>query len=349
MAWDDKRRGSNPGGSGGFDKIPDLNFDKMGLPPIRPYHVVGALLAAIGIWLATGIYRVELQEQAVILIFGEHAKTSGPGLGWAPPAPIGQVIKVTTEEIKRVEVGYRTGGRASSGAELAKERLMLTKGTNIVDIQMSVQYQIKDPVAFLFSVADREGVLGDMGLYSTVKAVAEASLREVVGNTEIDSIMTVGRGQVETEVFALMQHILDKYKAGITIKQVQLQDVHPPEQVREAFRDVNNAEEDKNRLILEAKGYNNMVIPEARGQAAQIIADAEAFKAGKVARAKGDAARFSAQQKEYAKAPAITRKRLSIETMEEVLAGVDKIVVDPSVRSVLPLLNLGGKKVEVSQ
>ncbi|MBF0170507.1 MAG: FtsH protease activity modulator HflK [Nitrospinae bacterium] len=349
MGWDDKRRGGAPGGSGGFDKIPDFNMDKLPFPPIRPYHVVGALLAALGIWLATGLYRVELQEQAVVMIFGKHTKTSGPGLGWAPPSPIGMVIKVTTEEIKRVEVGYRTAGVGASGEELGKERLMLTMGTNIVDIQMSVQYRINDPAAFLFSVADREGVLADMGLYSTVKAVAEAALREVVGNTDIDDVLTVGRGKVESEVLILMQATLDKYKAGITVKQVQLQDVHPPEQVREAFRDVNNAEEDKNRLIREAEGYRNSVIPEARGQAAQIIANAEAFKAEKVAKASGDAQRFEAQQIEYAKAPAITRKRLSLEMMEEVLAGVDKIVVDPSVRSVLPLLNLDGKKVEVAK
>jgi membrane protease subunit HflK len=343
MGWDDKRRGPF-GGSGGFDKIPDFSMDKFPLPPIKPQHIVSGLIVVAALWLMTGLYRVDQQEQAVVMIFGEHVKTTDPGLNWNFPSPIGAVVKVRTEEIKRVEVGYRTDSRSVSSTEMGKERLMLTKGTNIVDIQMSVQYRIKDPALFLFAVADKEGLIEDLGLYTTVKAVAEAALREVVGNNEIDAVLTYGRGQIEAEVLALMQTILDIYKCGVTVKQVQLQDVHPPEQVRDAFRDVNNAEEDKNRLIREAEGYNNSVIPEARGQAAQIIANAEAYRAERLNRAEGDAQRFLEQLNDYQKAPDITRKRLYLEMMEEVMAGVDKVVVDPEIKSVLPLLNLDGRK-----
>ena len=196
---------------------------------------------------------------------GKHAKTTGPGLHWNVPPPLGRVIKLRTEEIKRVEIGFRTGRGQVEGVLLKKEAIMLTEGANMIDIQMSVQYQIKDPFQFLFGVADTRRALQDRGLYETVKNVAEASLREVVGKTDIDNILTVGKSKVQQDVFELMQAMLDKYGAGVRISLVQLQDVHPPSAVRDSFRDVNNAEEDKSRLIREAEGYRKLCHPGGAG------------------------------------------------------------------------------------
>jgi len=340
MGWEDKgRRGR--GGSGGFDKIPEIDFSKIKPPEIKPRLFLFAIPVIIGLWLLTGLYKVELQEQAVVLIFGEHAKTTLPGLHWNIPSPFGKVVKIRTEEIKRVEVGFRTGESRVSRQALVKESLMLTEGANMIDIHMSVQYQIKDPAQFLFGVADTFRALQDRSLYETVKNVAEAALREVVGNNNIDDILTVGKGQVQQEIHNLMQTILDRYGAGLTVNLVQLQDVHPPQEVRESFRDVNNAEEDKNRLVREAEGYYNSIIPETRGNAAQIIAKAEAYREERINLTQGDAARFEKQLAEYSKAPVITRKRLYIEAMEEVVAGVEKIIIDDkALKSVLPLLPL---------
>lgn len=352
MAWDDKRGGRRSGGSGGFDKLPEIDLNKLTVPPIKPtYIAVGILALIVAYVILGGLYRVELQEQAVVLIMGKHAKTTGPGLHWNVPPPLGKIIKVRTEEIKRVEVGFRTGRGQIDGGMLKKEAMMLTEGANMIDIQMSVQYQIKDPFQFMFGVADTRRALEDRGLMETVKNIAEASLREVVGKTSIDNILTVGKQKVQQDVFELMQSMLDKYGAGLRVSLVQLQDVHPPNEVRDSFRDVNNAEEDKSRLIREAEGYRNSVIPEARGQVAQIIAGAEAYKAEKINRSKGDALRFEAQLFEYTKAPEITRKRLYLEMMESVLSKVEKIVIDPKVaKSALPILNLTpGRKIEIKE
>jgi len=346
MGWDDKRKHGRSGSSGGFDKIPDIDLGRFKPPAFKPGHVLFAVPLLIALWLLVGgLYKVELQEQGVVLILGKHAKTTPPGLHWNVPAPFGKVIKVKVEEIKRVEIGFRTGASRMSRQSLMKESLMLTEGANMIDIHMSVQYQIKDPAQFLFHVADTSRALLDRGLYETVKNVAEAALREVVGNNQIDDILTVGKSKVQQEIHDLMQKILDQYGAGLTINLVQLQDVHPPGEVRDSFRDVNNAEEDKNRLIREAEGYYNSIIPETRGKAAQIIAKAEAYREEKIKISQGDANRFEARLKEYEKAPDITRKRLYIETMEEVLADVDKTIIDDSaLKSILPLLKIGERK-----
>ncbi|VAX24415.1 HflK protein [hydrothermal vent metagenome] len=342
MAFGDKPKGGR-GGAGGFDNIPEIDFNKLKMPPIKGSHFIWIVPLIFLLWLASGLFRVELQEQAVVLLFGKHVKTSGPGLHWNVPSPIGKVIKVRQEEIKRVEIGFRTQRGQMARNVLKKESLMLTEGANMIDIHMSVQYQVSDPVQFLFGVADKARRLVDRGLYETVKNVAEASLREVVGKNKIDNILTVGKGIVQQDIQTQMQEVLDRYGAGITINLVQLQDVHPPEEVRESFRDVNNAEEDKNRLIREAEGYRNSVIPEARGEAAQIIAKSEAYREQRINLTEGDALRFASQLKEYEKAPDITKKRLYIEMMEEVLKQVDKVIIDDNVaKQVLPLLSLGG-------
>lgn len=357
MGWEDKGRPPRRGGAGGFDNIPEIkDFDlgRLKPPSFKPAYlaIAGAVLFAI--FIIAGFYKVELQERGVILVFGKHVNTTEPGLHWNLPAPIGKVIKVRMEEIKKVEVGFRSGRQVYSQAELLQEAQMLTQGINMIDVQMSVQYKVNDPAQFLFGVSDPQldrneqpvshssRYLGDDGLRYTVRNVAEAALREVVGRSPIDDVLTVGRSKIQQEVHQLMQEVLDKYKAGVTINLVQLQDVFPPEDVKDSFHDVNNAEEDMNRLIREAEGYYNGVIPQTRGQAAQIVAQAEAYRATRVNQAKGDALRFNSQLAEYLKAPEITKKRLYIETMEDVLGKVDKTVLDSeSMGSLLPLLNLG--------
>jgi len=357
MSWEDKGRPPRRGGAGGFDKIPDIpDFDlsKLRPPSFRGIHFIIAGVVLLLLYIATGIYSVQLQERAVVIAFGKHVATTPPGIHWNIPYPLGKVIKVRMEEIKKVEVGLRTGPTGLSHADLLREAQMLTAGINMIDVQMSVQYQIKDPAQFLFGVSDpqldrneipRPGtarVLADEGLRYTVRNVAEAALREVVGSSSIDDVLTVGRSKLQQEVHDLMQNILDRYGAGVTVNLVQLQDVFPPEAVKESFHDVNNAEEDMNRLIREAEGYYNAVIPQTRGQAAQIVAKAEAYSAQKVDMAKGDALRFESQLAEYIKAPEITKKRLYLETMEHVLGKVDKTIIDSeSLSSLVPLLSLG--------
>lgn len=322
--------------------MPEFDLSKLKPPTIKPAHLTIIIPALIVLWLLTGLYKVELQEQAVVLLFGKHADTTVPGLHWNVPSPFGKVIKVKTEEIKRIEIGFRTDASRMSRQSLMKESLMLTEGANMIDIHMSVQYRVNDPAQFLFGVADPFRGLRDRGLYETVKNVAEASLREVVGKNNIDDILTVGKAQIQQDIHEQMQKVLDIYGAGLTINLVQLQDVHPPQEVKASFRDVNNSEEDKSRLIREAEGYRNSVIPETRGKAAQVIAEAEAYREQRINISTGDADRFLAQLKEYRKASSITKKRLYIETMEEVFSKVDKIIIDSkAMKSVLPLLPLG--------
>jgi len=357
MGWDDKGRPPRRGGAGGFDKIPDIpDFDlsKLKPPQFRGVHFFFVGMVLLLLYIATGIYSVQLQERAVVLAFGKHVDTTPPGMHWNLPYPLGRVVKVRMEEIKKVEVGLRTRPTGLSQADLLKEAQMLTEGINMIDVQMSVQYQIKDPAQFLFGISDpqldrnenpRPGIariLTDEGLKFTVRNVAEAALREVVGSSPIDDVLTVGRSKIQQEVHDVMQNIMDLYGAGVTINLVQLQDVFPPEAVKESFHDVNNAEEDMNRLIRDAEGYYNAIIPQTRGQAAQIVAQAEAYSAQKVNMAKGDALRFESQLKEYIKAPEITKKRLYLETMEIILGKVDKTIIDSdSLSSLVPLLSLG--------
>jgi len=342
MGWEDRPRRPR-GGSGGFDKMPEFDLSKFKPPAIKPGHFLIIIPVIVGLWLLTGLYKVDLQEKGVVLVLGKHTSTTVPGLHWNLPPPLGKVIKVRTEEIKRIEIGFRTETSRMSRQSLTKESIMLTEGANMIDIHMSVQYRVKDPGQFLFGVADSFRVMRDRGLYETVKNVAEASLREVVGKNNIDDILTVGKSQIQQDIHDQMQKVLDLYKAGLTVNLVQLQDVRPPKEVRESFRDVNNSEEDKNRLIRKAEGYRNSVIPEARGKVAQIIAEAEAYRAKRIDISEGDASRFLSQLTEYRKAPSITRKRLYIETMEDVFSKVNKIIIDDkSMKSILPLLPLGG-------
>ena len=322
-------------GRGPFDGIPSLRIPKFNLPGFKMPRLP-LLIAILGlVWLATGIYIVAPDEKGVVMRFGKWVATTDPGPHYHLPTPIETVLKPKVTEVKRIEVGFRTidQGPPARYSDVPAESLMLTGDENIIDIDIIVQYRILDPGKFLFNIRDP---------HVTVRVASEAALREVIGANTIDEALTVGKFAIQENTKRLLQQILDSYESGLQIVAVQLQDVHPPDQVREAFRDVASAKEDKIRLINEAEGYRNAILPETRGRAAQIINNAEAYMEEKILKAKGDADRFTSVLAEYKKAKAITRTRLYLETMEEILPGMDKFILGgDSGRSVLPILPLG--------
>ena len=311
-------------------QIPDFNF-----------KITPVLIGLIVLWLATGIYIVGPDEVGVVRTFGKFTRVVQSGLNWKFPAPIEIVNTPKVTEVKRIEIGFRTL-KNGQYRTVEKESLMLTGDENIVDAEMIVQYKIKDPVAYLFRIVGPE---------LTVREAAEASLRTVVGRNKIDETLTTGKFTIQEETKNQLQSVLDNYNSGIHVVAVQLQDVSPPKEVIGAFKDVASAKEDKNRMINQAEGYRNDVIPKARGEAEAMIRDAEGFKESRVKRAEGDATKFTTILKEYRKAKSITEKRLYLETMEKVLPDIEKIIVpDKDSGNMLNLLNLnagktaGGKK-----
>ena len=311
-------------------QIPEFNFKLM---PV--------VLAALAIWLLTGTYMVGPDEVGVIRTFGKHTRVAQSGLNWHFPVPIETVNTPKVTEVKRVEIGFRTL-RNGQYRTVEKESLMLTGDENIVDAEMIVQYKIKDPVAYLFNIVQPE---------LTVREAAEASLRTVVGRNKIDETLTTGKFVIQEETKSQLQSILDLYESGIHVVAVQLQDVSPPKEVIGAFKDVASAKEDKNRMVNQAEGYRNDVIPKARGEAEAMIRAAEGFRESRIKRAEGDAAKFTTILQEYRKAKSITEIRLYLETMEKVLPGIEKIIVpDKDSGNMLNLLNLnagtgkGGQK-----
>ena len=311
-------------------QIPDFNFK---LTPV----IIGIIL----LWLGTGIYIVGPDEVGVVRTFGKFSRVVQSGLNWKFPAPIETVDTPKVTEVKRVEIGFRTL-KNGQYRTVEKESLMLTGDENIVDAEMIVQYKIKDPVSYLFNIVAPE---------LTVRQAAEASLRTVVGRNKIDETLTTGKFTIQEETKNQLQSILDNYISGIHIVAVQLQDVSPPKEVLGAFKDVASAKEDKNRMINQAEGYRNDVIPKARGEGEAMIRDAEGFKQSRIKRSEGDAAKFTTILKEYRKAKSITEKRLYLETMEKVLPDIEKIIIpDKNSGNMLNLLNLntgkdkGGKK-----
>ena len=298
------------------------------------------LVILIVIWMASGIYIVSPDEVGVVKRFGKYIYTTKPGPHFHLPYPIETVIKPKVTEVKRIEVGFRTidPGPPARYRDVPKESLMLTGDENIVDMNLIVQYKVKNPVDYLFNVYN---------IPKTVKDATEASIREIVGKNNIDEILTTGKYQVQQDTKKLLQRILDKYKAGIMVVAVQLQDVHPPEQVMQAFKDVASAKEDKIKYINEAQGYQNDIIPKAKGQAQKVINAAQAYLKSKVAEAQGDVNRFLQVYSAYKVAKDITRKRLYIEAMEKVLTHTHKIIVDPNLgNKILPLLPLDASSVQ---
>ena len=296
---------------------------------IFPMIAIGLVL-----WLLTGTYIVGPDEVGVVQTFGKHSRISQSGLNYHLPYPIETVQTPKVTEVKRVEIGFRTMGK-NQFRTIEKESLMLTGDENIVDAELIVQYKIKDPVAYTFNFVKPE---------QTVREAAEATLRTIIGRHKIDEALTAGKFMIQEESKFLLQSILDKYETGIFVVAVQLQDVSPPKQVIAAFKDVASAKEDKNRMINQAEGYRNNVIPKARGEAQAMIREAEGFKVARIERAEGDVAKFKAMLVEYKKGKDVTRKRMYLETMEEILPNIEKYIVpDGDGSNLLNLLNLNAQ------
>jgi modulator of FtsH protease HflK len=279
-------------------------------------------------------------EQGVVLRFGEYNRQLSPGLNFRWPYPVETVYQPQVTRINRVEIGMRatpTSTMFSGGSEVvrdvAEESLMLTGDENIVDVDFIVFWTIKDAAAYLFNIQNPQ---------STVKDVAESAMREIVGQNDIQPILTKNRRETEDAVRNLMQRTLDSYTAGIQITQVQLQKVDPPAQVIDAFRDVQAARADQERLQNEADAYANRIVPEARGQAQVVLQGAQAYREQVIAEAKGQTDRFLKVYEEYSKAPDVTRQRMFLETMERVLGGTDKVIIDDRAggQGVVPYLPL---------
>jgi len=292
------------------------------------------IIGAIAVWALSGFYRVDADEQGVVLRFGKYTNMTQPGLNYHLPFPIESVVTPKVSRVNRIDVGFRSSGEGSRAAiaDIKEESAMLTGDENIVDINYSVFWVIKDASKYLFNVQDPIG---------TIKVVAETAMREVIARKKIQVILTQGRAEIENEVQKIMQQILDSYGSGVDITQVQAQKSDPPTQVIDSFRDVQAAKADKERAQNEAEAYANDVIPRARGEAAKITQEAEGYKREAVAQAEGEASRFIAIYNEYAKAKTVTQERMYLETMEKVLSGVNKIIIDKQSGSgVVPYLPL---------
>ena len=310
-------------------EVPEFNF-----------KITPVLIGILVVWLLTGIYIVGPDEVGVIRTFGEYTRVTQSGLNWKFPSPIETANTPKVTEVKRIEFGFRSL-KNGQYRTVEKESLMLTGDENIVDAEMIVQYKIKDPVEYLFNIVEPE---------LTVREAAEASLRTVVGRNKIDETLTTGKFTIQEETKIQLQNILDKYQSGIHVVAVQLQDVSPPKEVIGAFKDVASAKEDKNRMVNQAEGYRNDIIPKSRGEAEAMIRAAEGFKESRVKRAEGDATKFTTILKEYKKAKSITEKRLYLETMEKVLPGIEKIIIpDKDSGNMLNLLNLNPNQMKGGQ
>ncbi len=296
---------------------PDFKFNWLWLKWIIPAVVV--------LWFLSGIYIVRPDEQGVVRMFGKAVRVTQPGPHYHLPGPIEKVDKVKVKKVRRIEIGFRTvsPGPPARYAFVPEESLMLTGDEQIIDAQIIVQYQVRDPEKFLFNVRGLERPQG------ALTDAAEVALRQVVGQRPIDDVLIYEKLQVEIDIRELLQRIIDNYNSGLKVIEVKLQTVRPPKEVAAAFSDVVSAKEDKDRFIKEAEGYREDILPKARGKAEAIIRAAEAYKAERVKRAQGDAERFLTVLKEYRNAKDVTRKRLYLETMERILPGIRKFVIDP--------------------
>ncbi len=304
----------------------------------------GKLVALLGIvvvigWALSGFYRVQPDEQGVVMRFGAFSHTTQPGLNYRLPWPVESHTTPRVTRINRVDIGFVgaqdggiTGGRVMAARDVLEESLMLTGDENIIDIDVAVFWRIRDAGEFLFNTRNPE---------STVKTAAESVMREVIGRTPIQPALTEARAQIEQEVRRGAQVIMDQYKAGIEITQVQLQKVDPPAQVVDAFRDVQRANADRERLRNEAESFRNDIIPRARGEAERMSQEAQGFRESQVARAGGESARFLSVLSAYELARDVTTRRMYLETMEEILRRNPKVIVDDRLQGVVPFLQLG--------
>jgi membrane protease subunit HflK len=326
------------------------NRMKGGMPSLPGFGKAGAglivlLIAAVVavIWLATGFYTVGPDQEAAIRTFGKFTGITAEGLHWYWPAPVGtrNVVRVTTT--RRLELGFRSGADSlGPAASRPEESLMITGDENIVDVQAVVQYRISNLRLFLFEVDDPgesdRGVRPGEPDGRTLRDVAETALRQVVGTRPIDDVLITEKEQVQTGVLLKMRELLEFYRTGIEVQQVLLQNVNPPRDVQEAFEDVLRAREDRDRTINLAEAYKADQIPKATGEARRIVEEAQGFSQGRIARARGEADGFKAVLEGYKRSPDVTRQRLYLEAIEEILPGVRKFIL--SDRGVLPLLPL---------
>lgn len=344
MNWDweklQKQQQGRPGGKppsfddfqGQFNKF--KSFKLPGWKLIVPLFIV--------LWIASGFYIVEPDEVGVVKQFGQFNRITTAGPNYHIPFPVESVMTPKVTQIRRIEFGFRSSGRARSqnfqqgvSREVKEESLMLTGDENILSVQFIVQYMIKDAEEYLFNVNDPIKTLAHAG---------EAAMREIIGKGKIDDALTTGKQEIQAETRELMQRILDSYKTGLSIVNVQMQNVHPPEQVVDAFKDVASAREDKSRFINEAEAYQRDILPKARGEASRIINAAQAYKESKVRQSEGDAARFLSVLAEYNKAKDITKRRMYLETMEEILGNpeIEKLIMsDGALQKSVPYLPLG--------
>ena len=309
----------------------------------RRWIALGALVI-VGAWVASGIYTVDPDEVGVVLRFGAYNRTTEPGLNYHLPAPIERVLKPSVTRVNRTEIGWRSAEGATArgvGSQVGQEALMLTGDENIVDINFTVFWYIKNAQAYLFNIRDPD---------ATVKSAAESAMREVVGETPIAQALSEGRGKIETDTQHLLQGILDAYGAGVEVTQLQLLKVDPPAPVIDAFRDVQRALADRERLRNEAEAYRYDIIPRARGDAVRIKQEAEGYRQQIINQAQGDADRFLAVYHAFKAAEDVTLQRLYLETMQEILKNSNKVIIDKSAQSesgvlpYLPLPALGGSQ-----
>lgn len=348
--WGSGPKGGGGGGPPDLEEILRRSQDRLrniipgggglgGLGGLGGKGLAVAVLAAIVLWLATGFYTVAPSQVGVNMIFGKYTGSTSEGLRYNLPYPIGSVVKPDVRQRRTIAIGYRPGGQGR-GRDVLEESLMLTADENIVDIDFDVQWSVNPARAqdYVFNLANPEG---------TIKSVAESAMREVIGRRQIQNILTTEQASIASEVKDIVQGTLDAYGAGVVVEVVQMIAVQPPAQVREAFFDVNAAQQDAERVQNEARTFASQVVPRARGEAAQKVQQAEAYREQAVAEATGQAARFSQVYEEYRKAPAVIRERIFLETMERVLGGMDKIIIDqggaaqtPGVVPYLPLNEL---------
>ena len=340
MPWNNQTGGGRPGGGGrgpwgtgpsNGGSPPDLEAllrrsqEKLRQMLPKGFGGGGALivgLIVVAVWLASGIYIVDPDQQGVVTRFGAFVGRTTPGINYHLPWPIESVQTPAVTRENQLNIGYRLGNSEGT-RDVPEESLMLTGDENIVDINFTIFWVIKDAASFLFNVENP-----DSQLDGTIKAVAESAMREVVGKNQIEPILTQNREPIQNEVAALMQHILDGYGAGVTITRVQMQKADPPAQVIEAYRDVQAAQTDQDRMRNEAEAYANKIVPEARGSAARVIQQAEGYKQQVTAEAQGEAARFKSVYEEYRKAPDVTRRRIYLDTMRDIFSDMNKVIVD---------------------
>jgi len=359
--WGSGGGGQSPwgrGGGGGGMQPPDLEdlirkgqdrFRKM-MPGgnASPRLIMTLVLAAALLWVVTGFYTVAPDEQGVELRFGKWVGTTPSGLHWNWPTPIGSVERPKVTRQTRTEIGFRSGisqTRADGKRDVVPESLMLTGDENIIDIQFVVFWVIRDAGQYLFNIRNPD---------AAVKSASEAAMREIVGKSQFEFARTQGRGRVQEDAKKLIQQILDSYGSGVLVTQVEIQKVDPPGKVIDAFRDVQAARADKERAVNEAQAYFNEQTQRAEGDSERIIREAEGFKEARIAEASGAAQRFLSVYEQYKAAKDITMRRMYLETMEEILAGMDKVIIDPAGSSggvvpYLPLQELTKRKAPAGQ